>query len=94
MHGFFNIKPIITHINVENPDYLVLSFADGRILSTPVLYFPSIHNLTPEERQNWSVLDGQMFTFMDCDEVFHIEQLLGKEQIYEYHFVAPSERGA
>jgi hypothetical protein len=42
--------------------------------------------LTREQREKWYVLDEQMFSFDDCDEIFHIEQVLGTENNYRYSF--------
>ncbi|HEY3250382.1 MAG TPA: DUF2442 domain-containing protein [Ignavibacteria bacterium] len=63
-----------------------VSLADGRIIEVPLIYFPSIRKLTTEQRKKWYVLDGEMFSFEDCREIFHIEQVLGKENSYKYIF--------
>jgi hypothetical protein len=86
MQGFINIRPVITGIDVEDVFTLGFTLADGRSIRVPVASFPSIAALSLAERRNWTVLDDQMFTFATCDEVFHIEQVLGREQHYAYHF--------
>jgi len=63
-----------------------VSLADGRIIEVPLTFFPSIRKLTIEQRKKWYVLDGELFSFDECREVFHIEQILGKENNYRYTF--------
>lgn len=65
---------------------MLFNLVDGRIINVPFNNFPSIHQLTKKQRVDCYVTDGQMFSFEECDEIFHIEQVLGKEQIYKYHF--------
>jgi hypothetical protein len=86
MQGFFHIHPAITALDVEQPSTLGFTLADGRSIRVPVAYFPSIAVLTVEERRNWTVMDEQLFTFAACDDIFHIEQVLGKETQYRYQF--------
>jgi hypothetical protein len=75
VEGFWNIKPKITKIDINNTNIIVY-MQDGRIITAPLLNFPSIKRLTPEQRKHW-YLFGNGFSFDDCNEVFHIEQILG-----------------
>lgn len=59
---------------------------DGREIYMPVSFFPSIKKLSMAERKDWYVTDGEMFSFENCNEVFHLEQVLGKESSYSYKF--------
>jgi hypothetical protein len=86
MHGLHNIRPVITHIDTEDAEMLGFTLADGRNLRVPLRYFPSIEALTLDERKHWTVMDDELFTFAACDDIFHIEQVLGKESQYTYHF--------
>ncbi len=88
MQGFFHTRPVITALDVEDPATLGFTLADGRSIRVPITAFPSVEALSLEERKNWMVLDDQMFTFAECDDVFHIEQVLGKETQYEYRFAS------
>jgi hypothetical protein len=86
MNGFLHTRPAIT--NIDTSDSVVLGFllADGRTIHVPIHYFPSIAALTPEERLHWTVMDDELFTFAACDDIFHLEQVLGKESQYSYRF--------
>ncbi len=80
-----------------NPSILKLAFSkrgmmdvylgDGRIISVPLTKFNEIKKLTTKQRAKWTIIGGEGFTFDDCDEVYHIEQLLGNYQDYKYQFV-------
>jgi hypothetical protein len=56
-------------------------------VSVPLQYFPSIKKLNTDQRKKWYILDREMFSFDDSSEVYHIEQILGKENIYKYSFI-------
>ncbi len=86
MNGIYHIRPAITHIDTQHPETLGFMLADGRNIRVPVRYFSSIQALTAEERTHWTVMDDELFTFAACDDIFHIEQVLGKEAEYAYRF--------
>lgn len=87
MEGLRKTKPIIKKISFPVRGKLSISLADGREVSVPLIYFPSIKKLTAQQREKWYVLDGEMFSFDECNEIFHVEQILGKENIYKYSFI-------
>lgn len=84
MEGVIGIKPIIKNIDVSHKGKIGLVLEDGRQIYVPVSFFPSIKKLSELERQKWNIIDDVMFTFKNCDEVFHIEQVLGMEKDYSY----------
>ncbi len=45
--------------------------------------FPSIKKLTMPQRKKW-YLFGNGFSFDDCNEVFHVEQILGNSENYRH----------
>ncbi len=87
MDGLRKIKPLIKRINFPVKGKMTVILADGRDITVPLQYFPSIKKLNTSQREKWYVLDGEMFSFDDCNEVFHIEQILGKENLYKYNFI-------
>ncbi len=87
--GIVNVSPIIDKIDFPDKGSIRIFLKDGRVLLTPLKYFPSLKQLNDKERKKYHIGDGQILIFDDCDEVFHIEQFLGKEQKYRYQF-APS----
>lgn len=87
IEGMVGVKPEITKITFTHKGKMSVHLKDGRIIAVPLNYFPSIKKLTSDQRAKWGIIDGVGFTFDDCDEIFHIEQVLGKEKDYKYSFV-------
>ncbi len=82
VEGFWNLKPKIKKIDFDN-NKIAVYMHDGRIIIAPLSKFPSIKRLTPEQRKNWYIF-GNGFSFEDCNEVFHIEQILGNYNEYRH----------
>jgi hypothetical protein len=68
---------IITSLAVNNPEIITIYLDDERSLSMLVRYFAEIENLTLEKHRRWILLEEQVFSFEDCDKVFHLQQMLG-----------------
>ena len=58
--------------------------ADGREIICLLQKFPSIKKLNQQQRKQIQIIDGIGFTFIECDEVFHIQQILGDFENYKY----------
>ncbi len=86
VEGFINVKPVIIKIEFQHKGKMEIYLKDGRIIISPLSRFPSIKKLSRDQRKKWSTLGRVGFSFDDCPEVFHIEQVLGSEKDYEYHF--------
>lgn len=84
MEGLYKIKPEIKKIDFVEKGKFKIELKDGRIILVPIGYFPSIKKLKKKQRDMWYVIDEQMFSFEASDEVFHIEQILGKENEYRF----------
>lgn len=50
----------------------------------PLSQFASIQQFNRIERKRINIIDDELIMFHDCDEVFHLEQFLGREQEYKY----------
>lgn len=86
LEGFQGIQPVIEKVIFSFKDKIAIYLKDGRIIIAPLSQFPSIRQLSTIERKKVNIIDDQLIMFRDCDEVFHIEQFLGREQEYKYHF--------
>ena len=86
MEGINGISPVINKIIFEQKGKVSIHLRDGRIIITPLKYFPSIEKLNQKQRKKYFIADDQIIMFDDCNEVFHLEQFLGKEEEYRYHF--------
>ena len=86
LEGFQGIEPVIEKVGFSFKDKIAIYLQDGRIIIAPLSHFPSIQKLNSTERKQINIIDGQLIMFRQCDEVFHLEQFLGREQAYKYNF--------
>ncbi|MCY7359725.1 MAG: DUF2442 domain-containing protein [Rudanella sp.] len=82
--GFVAIEPVIERVSFARKGFITLYLHDGRVLMSPLSKFPTIERLTPQQRRKLSIVDDQSMIFQDADEIFHLEQFLGREQQYKY----------
>ncbi|MBX3111616.1 MAG: DUF2442 domain-containing protein [Fimbriimonadaceae bacterium] len=56
---------------------IVVSLADGRVVSVPLEWFPRLSQATPEARANWRLIGGGVgLHWEDLDEDISVEGLL------------------
>jgi len=84
MEGLIGIRPELKRLSFDRGK-INLHFKDGRIVIVPLSFFPSIKKLSTNQRLHWQIIDNEGFTFIDSDEVYHIEQVLGKEDDYSFN---------
>ena len=84
MERIIGIKPEVKKITFTQRSKMDVHLADGRTDIVPLSWFPSIRKLTTEQRRHWYVMPEGRFSFDDCPEVFHVDQVLGKEEAYRY----------
>lgn len=81
--GVWNVVPHVKAVDFPVFDRLQVELEDDRIIPMSLDRFPSIQQLTSEQRQHWyKFRDG--FSFDDSDEVIHIEQILGNFDTYRH----------
>jgi hypothetical protein len=56
-------------------DNLVVDLEDGRTISVPLIYYPSLYHGSIEERQNW-VIEGEGLHWPELDEDIRTADLL------------------
>ncbi len=83
IEGFIDEKPQVEKISFSLRGKMNVHFEDGRVVIVPIARFPAIKKLTRQQRQHWQSL-GEGFTFDDCTEVYHIEQVLGSYSSYRH----------
>lgn len=84
MEAFINIHPKIKKIDWTENTHFSIFLEDGRIISVPTKKLPSTKFVKGEDRKKCQIVSGTMFTWQSCPEVYHIEQVLGKESDYKY----------
>ena len=83
MEGVIGVKTEIKKVKWEiNKIHIYL--ADGRELLIPTKLLPSVKKTKTVKRNKAYIIDNNMFTWDTCPEVYHIEQVLGKEKDYQY----------
>jgi Protein of unknown function (DUF2442) len=83
--GFINIQPTIKKISFNVRGKISVELNDGRIILAPLSQLPSAKKLSVAERKHWQIIDGNMFTWTNCNEVYHLEQILGRYDDYQYN---------
>ncbi len=83
VEGFVNVSLRIKSVSFPIRGKVQVSLTDGRIIIMPVSAFPSIKKLSLFQRKKW-YLFGNGFSFDDCNEVYHIEQVLGVYENYRH----------
>jgi hypothetical protein len=85
MEGIVGIKPGIKKIVWHTASAINFYLEDGRIITMPIKLLPSVKKTKLSDRKKAMIMnDGTMFTWDTCPEVYHIEQILGKEKDYKY----------
>ena len=84
IEGFWKTRPMIKKLSFIERGRMSLILQDGRIISVPLKYFPSIKRLNSRQRKYYTILNSEGIAFKDANEVFHIQDFLGKEQDYRY----------
>lgn len=71
------VEVSIKKITFEKRGYITLYLEDGRIVFAPLKDWPDIKKLTPKQRNDWSILEGQYFCFAPhISDVFCIVDFL------------------
>jgi len=81
IEGFWDVAPKIKSVSFRIKGKIQVSLKDGRIVIIPVSAFPSVKKLSLRQRSKWYIF-GNGFSFDECDEVIHIEQILGNYSNY------------
>ena len=84
MEGIIGIEPVIKKITWNEPGKFCIQLEDGRVIIMPVKLLPGTKKVKPQFRGKAQIINGNMFTWATCPEVYHIEQVLGKEKDYRY----------
>jgi hypothetical protein len=69
-------EPLAIGLEVTD-DELIVSLADGRKLSVPIVWYPRLANASPQQRRNWKIIGpGVGFHWPDVDEDLSVEGML------------------
>jgi hypothetical protein len=69
-----------THVELTD-DELIVTLADGRAMSAPLVWFPRLLNASAEQRKRWELIGaGEGIHWPDLDEDLSIAGLLRGER--------------
>lgn len=83
IEGYWDVKPAIKNVTFPIRGKFQVGLADGRQIIMPISAFPSIKKVPVSKRKNWYLMGGG-FTWDECPEVIHIEQILGNYSTYAH----------
>ena len=85
IEGIHGIKPIIKRVQWPAPGKIHIDLEDSRSLISPLRLFPGIKKLSNKDRKTIMIVDDQILLFREgTNEVYHIQDFLGKEIDYRY----------
>lgn len=90
--GFSTSKPEISRLSFLKAGFITLHLEDGRALSAPLAQFPGIAQLSPAQRRQYHIADGDILLFRDDDEVYHIQDFLGTYETNAYQSPGKQQR--
>ena len=70
------VYPCIKNINFSDIN-LIINLSNDRVLIIPLEKFPSIKNLSSQERKSFEIIDDNYLSFLSIDDVFSLEELIG-----------------
>jgi hypothetical protein len=82
IEGVYRVKPLIQSFDFRRKGKITLHLRDGRDISVPLQYFPSIRKLNASQRRRYTIANEQVIIFHDADEVFHVMEFLDREPQY------------
>lgn len=69
-------EPLIELVRFDG-DRLIVELSDGRMLGTPIRWYPRLHRATPEQRGRWELLGpGIGVHWPDIDEDLSLDGML------------------
>ena len=69
----------IQKILFDAPGKITLQLEDGRVIITPLKYFPEIQKLSVDKRKKCTIVDERTILFSFTDTVYHLEYFMGLE---------------
>lgn len=69
--------PGIKRIEFMNSSAMFVYLNNDRTINVPLDKFPSIKNLTAEEKKSFEIIDDKYLSFLAIDDVFGVEELIG-----------------
>ena len=80
VEGFAFQTPLMKSVRFLK-ERIIIGLEDGRTLSVPLSRFPTIQQLSAQQRRKYNISGGIALDFDDTQEVYHISDFLGRTNI-------------
>lgn len=75
-----NIPSVIEKLDFNLPGKIVVKLEDGRVLITPLKYFPELSKLPVAKRKQYTIVDDRTILFKNAEAIYHLEDFIGLEE--------------
>ncbi len=76
MNTSVETRPRATTLDFTD-DYLIVYLDDARVIQVPIIWYPRLHNATPEQRKNYTWIGkGLGIEWEELDEHLSVEGFL------------------
>ena len=69
----------IEKVLFDLPGKITLKMEDGRMIISPLKYFPDLKKLSVEKRKKHTIVDDRKILYTYSDAVYHLEDFIGLE---------------
>jgi hypothetical protein len=69
----------IEKVLFDLPGKITLKMQDGRMIISPLKYFPDIQKMSVDKRKKNTIVDDRTILFSYSDAVYHLEDFIGME---------------
>ena len=67
----------VTDVKFVGNSSMLLSLSNDRTCIVPLEKFKQIESLTPLQKEDFEIIDGENLSFLALDEVYSIHELIG-----------------
>lgn len=69
----------ITKILFDTPGKITIKLEDGRIIISPLKFFPELQKLSVDKRKKYTIVDDRTILFSFTNSIYHLEDFVGLE---------------
>ncbi|MDQ6763513.1 MAG: hypothetical protein M3015_12910 [Bacteroidota bacterium] len=69
----------IEKILFNTPGCITIKLEDGRMIISPLKFFPEIQKLSVDKRKKYTIVDDRTILFSFTDTIYHLEDFVGLE---------------
>ena len=71
------VLPSIRHIDFINSSIMFVHLNNERTFIVPLDKFPAIQALSPEQKEDFEIIDGDQLSFLALDDLYSVNKLIG-----------------